>query len=177
MPLVTSLPPKTRRPAVSPKVLGVTQFPETSEASIEINAPIDVVFEFVTDLTRMGEWSPECYAVAWEDGSEGADLGAHFRGFNRVDEYEWDVPGEVTEFVKNRTFEFLVPRGSMLPTTWRFDFVAKDDRTSVRESFHAPMLNLEGSPSNFEGRFEMLHEGIVATLANIKSAAESLSAS
>lgn len=44
--------------------------------------------------------------------------------------------------------------------------------TTLTESFDAPLLNVAGSPSNFEGRFEMLAEGIKTTIANIKNAAE-----
>ncbi len=139
---------------------------------MEIAAPLDVVYALVADLTRMGEWSPECYAVSWEDGFDGPGVGAHFRGFNRIGDYEWDVPGEVTNCSLNECFEFQTPRGSTHASTWRFEFEASDTGTRLRESFHAPMLNLEGSASNFEGRFEMLHNGIVATLDQIKVAAE-----
>ncbi len=44
--------------------------------------------------------------------------------------------------------------------------------TTLTESFDAPRINIEGSPANFEGRFEMLDGAIKKTIANIKSAAE-----
>jgi uncharacterized protein YndB with AHSA1/START domain len=150
----------------------MTTNPDVSDATIEINAPVEHVFELVTDLTRMGEWSPECYKVTWDDGHDGPKFGATFTGFNRVDAYEWEAPGEITDFSRNRVFEFQVPRGSLVATTWRFEFESSGDSTTLRESFHAPMLNQVGSPSNFPGRFEMLHNGIVATVASIKAAAE-----
>ncbi len=151
----------------------VDLYPDTSEAVIEIDAPLDSVFDLVCDLTRMGEWSPECYLVTWDEGYDHATIGATFTGFNRVKEYEWQAPGEVTDFTKNRVFEFQVPRDSLIPTTWRFEFESKNGKTVLRETFHAPMLNVQGSPSNFRGRFDMLHSGIVATVASIKAAAES----
>ncbi len=150
----------------------MTLSPDVSEVSTQIDASVETVFELVSDLTRMGEWSPECYRVAWDDGHEEAAIGATFTGFNRVQDYEWEAPGEITDFSRNRVFEFQVPRGSLIPTTWRFEFESSGETTVLRESFHAPMLNVVGSPSNFPGRFDMMHNGIVATVASIKSAAE-----
>ena len=46
--------------------------------------------------------------------------------------------------------------------------------TTLTESFDAPLINVEGSAANFEGRFEMLVKAIKKTIANIKAAAESL---
>ena len=37
----------------------------------------------VADLPRMGEWSPECQRVEWEDGATGPAEGARFVGHNR----------------------------------------------------------------------------------------------
>jgi hypothetical protein len=46
----------------------------------------------------------------------------------------------------------------------------------MTESFDAPLINVEGSAANFEGRFEMLAKAIEQTIANIKVAAEAPSA-
>jgi len=62
----------------------MTDFPEKSSASIEINAAPEVVWQLVADITRMGEWSPECWKAEWEDGTTGPAVGALFRGYNRA---------------------------------------------------------------------------------------------
>ncbi len=41
------------------------------EASIEINASPEVVYDLVSDLPRMGEWSPENVGGEWQDGGSG----------------------------------------------------------------------------------------------------------
>ncbi len=150
----------------------MTHYPETSEAFIEINAPLDHVFSLVADLTRMGEWSPECFKLDWEGGSSGPGLGAKFRGHNRIGENEWEEPGQITDFETNRCVEFQVQQESQHPSTWRFDFESLGASTRVRESFVVPVINVEGSGANFEGRFEMLHAAMETTLGNIKAAAE-----
>ena len=58
----------------------MTQFPEESSASIDIDAPPDVVWRLVADITRMGEWSPECWKAEWEGDATGPAVGAHFHG-------------------------------------------------------------------------------------------------
>ncbi len=49
----------------------------------DIAAPPDAVFELVTDLTRMGEWSPENEGGDWTGDATGPALGATFSGKNR----------------------------------------------------------------------------------------------
>ena len=147
-------------------------YPEQSSASIDIDASPDVVWNLVSDITRMGEYSPECYKTEWEDGASGPAVGAHFHGYNRQGTFEWDVAGIVTECEAGKVFEFSVPRGSDTPTTWRYEIAPSGSGTTLSESFDAPLLNVEGSPANFEGRYEMMSEAITTTLANIKATAE-----
>lgn len=56
----------------------------TGQARIEIDASPQRVYELVSDITRMGEWSPECYRCEWLDGATTATVGARFRGHNRL---------------------------------------------------------------------------------------------
>ena len=150
----------------------MTTFPEQGSASIEINAAPEEVWNLVAEITRMGEWSPECVRAEWQSGATGPEVGAKFLGFNKIDAYEWDASGLVTKCEVAKLFEFKVPRDSETPTIWRFEFAASGSGTTLTESFDAPLLNVAGSPSNFEGRHEMLIEGIETTIANIKAAAE-----
>lgn len=150
----------------------MSTFPEHSSASTEISAPPEVVWNLVADITRMGEWSPECVRAEWRDGATGPAVGAHFHGYNRADTFEWDAPCVVTECDPGKLFAFCVPRDEANATRWRFELVPNGTGTMLTESFDAPLLNVEGARSNFEGRFEMLAEGIKKTIANIKEAAE-----
>ncbi len=150
----------------------MTEFPEQSSASIEIDAAPEVVWQLVADITRMGEWSPECVRAEWEGDSTAPSVGAHFHGWNQAGTFEWDVPCVVTECEPGKVFAFQVPRDGDVVTVWRFEFAASGVGTTLTESFDAPMINIEGATSNFEGRFEMLDGAIKKTIANIKAAAE-----
>ncbi len=151
----------------------MTTYPQTSSASIEIAAPPKAVWSLVADITRMGEWSPECVRAEWEDGATGPAVGARFRGHNRAGTFEWDASCVVTECEPGAVFAFQVPPGEDSPTMWRFELAPSGDGTTLTESFDAPRINVEGSPANFEGRYERLVKGIEKTIANIKAAAES----
>ena len=52
------------------------------QVTIHINAAPDVVFALVSDVTRMGDWSPETANCEWVDGATGenVDVGALSRG-------------------------------------------------------------------------------------------------
>jgi len=150
----------------------MTSFPETGSASIEVDAAPDVVWQLVADITRMGEWSPECYRAEWVGDARGPEVGAHFHGYNRAGKFEWDAPCIVTECEPGTVFAFQVPREGPVVTRWRFDIAAGPTGTTLTESFDAPMINVKGMPSNFDGRYEMLAAAIRTTIANIKAAAE-----
>ena len=123
----------------------------------------------------MGEWSPECVRAVWEHGAAGPAVGAHFHGYNRAGTFEWDVPGVVTDCEPGRLFAFAVPREASVTNRWRFELAPSAGGTTLTESFDAPLINVEGSAANFEGRFEMLAKAIKTTIANIKRAAEATS--
>jgi hypothetical protein len=147
-------------------------FPQQGSASIEIRATPEAVWDLISDITRMGEWSPECVRAEWVDGANRAGLGARFHGYNRRGQMEWDVPCVVTVCERARTFAFDVPPDSPVATRWRFDVTPSDRGTMLTESFDAPIINVEGSVANYEGRFEALVAGVETTLARVKVAAE-----
>jgi uncharacterized protein YndB with AHSA1/START domain len=150
----------------------MTVYPQEGSTSVNISATPEAVWRLVSDITRMGQWSPECIRAEWTDGSTGPSPGAHFHGYNRLGPFEWDEPCEVTECQPGAVFAFKVSRDSPHATRWRFEVSAEDDQTTLTESFVAPLINLEGSPANYEGRCAALIDGMTQTLAMIKTAAE-----
>src|SRR5262249_56247521 len=75
-------------------------------ASIEIHASPEAVYDLVSDLPRMGEWSPENIGGEWQSGGSG-QVGDRFLGHNRTSERSWSVPGLVTVAEPGRGFEFV----------------------------------------------------------------------
>ena len=111
----------------------------TGSASITIDRPVAEVFEAVVDITRMGEWSPECVACRWADGVDGPAVGATFNGDNvakagPITLKRWTTSSEITGYEPEALFEFVAEGYS----TWRYEFEARDGSTVVTESFSFP---------------------------------------
>jgi hypothetical protein len=99
--------------------------------SIEILAPGEQVWGMVSDVTRMGEWSPEAVAAEWLDGATRPVVGARFRGRNKR-RASWSTTCTVTAATPGREFAFRVGKGE---TTWRYDLSPVDGGCRVTESF------------------------------------------
>ena len=100
--------------------------PEVGSATILIAAPPDEVYDLIADVTRIGEWSPECVRAEWVGGSTEAVPGARFHGWNEAGTFQWDVPCVVVEAERGRVFSFRAPVDLDTATTWTYAFEAAD---------------------------------------------------
>jgi hypothetical protein len=147
----------------------------------------DKFWALVTDVSRIGEWSPECMSASWlenEEEGEGAPprVGDRFEAHNEYpDGYTATVQCVVTEADPSSAFAwvvldddaFLDQPGSM----WRYDLRPGDspDSTVVRHSFeHGPGVtglreSVRQDPANaathLDGRLAELRLNMTATLA------------
>ena len=48
--------------------------------TVHMAAPPEKVWDLVSDVTRIGEFSPETFEAEWLDGATGPVVGAKFRG-------------------------------------------------------------------------------------------------
>jgi len=99
-----------------------------------INAPAEKLWEMVSDITRMGEWSPETTSGAWIKGATGPAVGARFKGDNRNGSKAWSIVCEVTACERGESFGFDAMAGPIRYANWRYDFEATSDGTVVTES-------------------------------------------
>src|SRR6202012_4143602 len=51
--------------------------------TVRMAAPVREVWELVSDVTRVGEFSPETFEAQWLGGANGPRIGARFRGHVR----------------------------------------------------------------------------------------------
>jgi uncharacterized protein YndB with AHSA1/START domain len=93
----------------------------TGQAHIDIAAPATQVYDVLSDVTRMGEWSPECYRCEWIDGEIGPVVGARFRGHNRVGPVRWKTTAIVVAADRGLEFAFTVIHSNgREKTRWRY---------------------------------------------------------
>jgi hypothetical protein len=60
------------------------------------------VYRLITDITRTGEWSPECYRWKWLSGSGAAVPGARFRGYSKLGPFWWHTTAVITAAEEGR---------------------------------------------------------------------------
>lgn len=78
----------------------------TVSVSREVAAPASIVWAMVTDLPRMGEWSPENRGGSWMKGATGPALGARFRGRNSNGKRSWSTVVTVIRHDEPSDFAF-----------------------------------------------------------------------
>jgi len=146
---------------------------------IVINASPERLYEMVADLRRMGEWSPECQQVEWEDGATGPAEGARFVGHNRGGPrglMRWSRRGRVLTTDAGREFAFVTEEGGHESTVWRYRFEPVEGGSRVTESYDVKRIpvwaRIIDVPTN---RHRELLEGMRHTLQQLKTAAEAMS--
>lgn len=106
--------------------------------TVHMDAPPDVVWHVVSDVTRIGEFSPETFEAEWVAGATGPAVGAKFRGHvkrNGVGPVYW-TSCKVTTCEPERDFGFAVYGGGQRVNTWRYELATTaDGGTDVTESF------------------------------------------
>jgi len=105
------------------------------EVSTTVKADPVTVWRLVSDLPRMGEWSPENTGGRWLDGATGPAKGARFRGTNKHGLLRWSTTVTVTAADEGREFAFEVSSGPLSVATWRYTLEATGDTTTVTESW------------------------------------------
>ncbi len=103
------------------------------EVSRVIAATPQRVYELVSDLPRMGEWSPEATGGKWLKGATGPAVGARFKGTNRKGRIRWSTLAKVVTADPGREFAFDVTAMGFAVARWGYKLEATDGGTTVTE--------------------------------------------
>jgi uncharacterized protein YndB with AHSA1/START domain len=140
-----------------------------------IAAPADRFYELVSDLPRMGEWSPENTGGKWVKGSTGAHVGARFKGSNRQGWRRWSTDVTVLAAEPGRRFSFDVTAGPFKVANWTYELSSVDEGTRVAETWTdhraAWMATLSGVLVGVRDRAEVNRANMELTLAALERCA------
>ena len=144
--------------------------------SVDVALDADALYAMVSDITRMGEWSPVCKACWWDDG-DGPHVGAWFTGRNVTPARTWETRSQIVAADPGHEFAWEVNNGWV---RWGFTFEPSDAGTRLTESWTFLPAGLDGfrerfgdhADSEIARRTQAAHDGIPETLAAIKKAAE-----
>jgi hypothetical protein len=98
-----------------------------------------VLHALVSDLPRIGEWSPECEGVDWEGEVTAPVEGTAFVGHNAVGpghRIRYSRHGTVLRAEPGRAFSFITDEGGRPSTVWSYPFEPLGEgRTRVTEGY------------------------------------------
>ncbi|NRQ40081.1 NAD(P)-binding domain-containing protein [Nonomuraea sp. NN258] len=150
------------------------------EASIRIDADPGLVWDLISDVRLMGQWSPECRRCIPLGGKRG--VGARFIGVNRRGWVVWVTMNEVETSERGKSFGWLTRTNGV---RWSYRLEADGDGTIITETWDvsgqsegqrkrtASFANM--ALGGYEGHTEELRDGMFKTLERLKETAERLS--
>jgi Polyketide cyclase / dehydrase and lipid transport len=144
--------------------------------SIHVTLDADRLYALVSDVTRMGAWSPVCKACWWEDDT-GPVAGAWFVGRNETPDRTWETRSQVVVAEPGREFAWEVNGGWV---RWGFAMEPVAGGTRLTESWRFLPAGIAGfrqrytdrADAEIAARSEAAEHGIPVTLAAIKRTAE-----
>lgn len=146
------------------------------EVSRDIAASPAAVFAAITDITRMGEWSPETHTAEWNEGFDAAAVGARYTGHNRNGDKTWSIEAEIVELVENERFFFDCNSRGFVFSKWGYSIEPTDAGSRVTEYWQdlrpEAALEVSKSVSGVEDRVTHNRAGMEATLERVAAALE-----
>lgn len=143
------------------------------QTQIDINAPAAKVWDLISDLRRMPQWSPQCRRMK---ALGPLQPGTRTFNLNRRKFLFWPTTCTLTEVIPEQKLAFRVDSNN---TVWSYELAPTAAGTRVIESRHTPdgvkavstktVNALLGGETSFERE---LLDGMNASLANLKAAAE-----
>jgi hypothetical protein len=148
--------------------------------TVQMTASPAVVWDLVSDVTRIGEFSPETFEARWTRGSTGPEVGAWFKGHvrrNGIGPVYWTLC-RVTECTPGEDFGFVVVMNGTDLNHWRYRLREVDGGTEVTESFELPAKGFLKLYWALLGRLRgrTNERGMRQTLERIKAIADGVAA-
>lgn len=148
----------------------------TLSRSTSVEAPPQRVWDLVTDLPRMGEFSPENVGGSWVGAAPGPALGAVFRGRNRRGAHRWSTRCTVTRCEPGRAFAFAVSSLGLPVAEWAYELEPTPEGCRLTETWtdrRGALVTAAGRLISGVGdRAGFTATSIEQTLARVKAQAE-----
>ena len=142
-----------------------------------VDAPPDVVYDIIADVTRIGELSPVCKAAWWDEGAapeQGSTPreGAWFTGRNEMQGRDpWERRCEIVLAEPGRALGWIAGGRDEGVVEWTYRFRPVADGTEVEETWRVIRDDerITGLPDEqLKGLLLMTETGIETTLANFE---------
>ena len=149
----------------------------TVSVSRVISATPERLYDLITDLPRMGEWSPENKGGRWMSGASGAAPNARFKGKNQNGWRRWSSVAKVLVADRPREFVFQVSSRGFPVAKWGYVLEPDTGGTRVTETWYDNRSTLFAKASTavtgVRNRAEANRAGMEQTLERLAAAAQS----
>ena len=147
----------------------------TASGSVVVAASSDVLYDMLSDVTRMGEWSPVCKACWWDEGDT-PKVDAWFTAKNVSPDHEFENRSQIVIADRPDEFAWIVGGIDEGHARWGYTFTPVDGGTKVTESWMIVRLTERLKEMDDDRTAKLVAraaEGIKTTLENFKRVAES----
>jgi len=144
--------------------------------TVHMNAAPERIWDLVSDVTRIGSYSPETFEAEWLGGATGPEVGARFRGHvkrNGKGPTYWTTC-VVRECEPGKVFSFGVGPKEKPLNVWTYRMEPAGEGTDVTESFelaNTAMLRLYWALLGW-ARGRTNRNGMQTTLERIRTEVE-----
>jgi uncharacterized protein YndB with AHSA1/START domain len=148
--------------------------------ALTVQVPRERMWDLITAVDRIGEWSPEATGATWDDGAQGMFPGARFSARNRFpDGFVSTVTCVVIEAERPSTFAWTVLDNSgAVGSTWRYELRegGGPGTSEVHHSFtHGPGITgarvaTEADPQSLSSRLVTLCRNMTTTIGAMATA-------
>lgn len=149
--------------------------PATVSRSLDVAAPPERVWDLVSDLPRMAEWSPENQGGRWVRG-DGRAVGAVLVGRNRNGARRWSTRCTVTRAERPSAFAFDVSSMRLPVARWTYEIAPTAGGCRVTETWtdrRGALVRTGGALlTGVTDRAAFTATSIERTLAGVRAAAE-----
>jgi len=144
-----------------------------TERRIEVRCPPGALYDLVTDVTNMGQWSPVCRACWWDEGA-GPAVGSWFTGRNERDGRVWEARCEVVTAEPGSEFAWMVGGTETGTVWWSYRFAPTEGGTEVTECWRVVRLHplMGETPEALAEMKARTEAGMDETLAQLRRTAE-----
>jgi hypothetical protein len=149
----------------------------TYAESVVVAASPEALYDLVSDISRVGEWSPECRSCWWDEGA-GGRVEDWFSGRNEQGGHTWETRSKVVAAERGKEFAWQVG-GSYVRWGYTFEAVAGGTRLTESWAFLPDGIRFfhdsfgAKAEAAIKARTRAAHDGIRDTLAAVKRIAES----
>ena len=145
----------------------------------DVAASPEALWAIISDVTRMGEFSPENVGCEWLGDRREPVVGARFRGTNQNGKRRWKTVCTVVTAEPGRVFAFDVKASGLRVARWEYRFAPGDKGCRMSETWtdqRGKIVAWMGKPVSGVGdRASHNRAGMETTLEKLAAAAEGAS--